>query len=195
MQKIGAFRSVETCVQRSPADRRAKGVSPPRRQCVLKFTSKFSSRWAHAAPLAFGQTTRGDQTKKAPAPHIPAASPSHSLHPPLSQRPLSQPQEFRLPAPGNRCPRNRPNRSANSAQSSISENSLRITAVVFPKQSCCRNSPNSQNGMNQAFKAVSGLKSQRWSTGRLPTRVSLSPVFSPPTTLPASQSIRSDQKP
>jgi hypothetical protein len=42
LQKRVAFRSAETCVQRSPAYRRAEGVSPPRRQWVLKFTSKFS---------------------------------------------------------------------------------------------------------------------------------------------------------
>ena len=162
IRRIVAFRSAETCVQRSPAYRRAEGVSPPRRQCVLKLTSKYPSRWAHAAPLAFGQTPRCRQAQNDPdLPYLRRFAIPPLFHPPASQQWLSQPQEFRLPAPGNPWPRNAPNRSANSAQSSISETSLQLTAVVFPKQSCCRNSPNSQNGMNQAFNAVSRLKSQR----------------------------------
>ena len=78
-QKIVAFRSAETYVQCSPAHRRAERVKPPRHLYLLMVTSKFSSRWAHAAPLAF-------LTDAAPArPHAwycgsGGTSPSHKMH-------------------------------------------------------------------------------------------------------------------
>jgi hypothetical protein len=54
--RIVAFRSAETYVQRSSTNRRAEG-SPPGRLYLCSLQSD-SSRWAHAAPLAFAQTPR-----------------------------------------------------------------------------------------------------------------------------------------
>ena len=80
--KIVAFRSAETCVQRSPAHRRtdgsppryffgrAQGVSTPRRPCLLTITSQCSSPWAEAATLSFDRRLAANKQKPPLTAHV-----------------------------------------------------------------------------------------------------------------------------
>ena len=79
---IVAFRYADTCVQRSPAHRRAEGVNSPRRLCLLMFSSKLSSWWADAAPLAFGEAPRCHQAGIAVIAHLNIVSPNQHSAPP-----------------------------------------------------------------------------------------------------------------